>query len=55
MLLYMLVAAPTICVLALGRAWILFGSRKKLEARKLFENSAESHPSAARFVGTLFV
>jgi len=27
--------------------------QKKLEARKMLENAAESHQSAARFVGTL--
>jgi hypothetical protein len=36
---------------ALGRAWILFGSRKKLEARKMLVNCAESPASSARFVG----
>ena len=46
---------------ACGRAWILFGSRTKLEARKMLENAAESHTSGAlsrrfsgRFVGHLF-
>jgi len=36
-----------------GRVWIRLGSRKKPEARKMLENGAESHQSAARFVGTL--
>jgi len=30
-----------------GRVWIRFGSRKKLEARKILESAAESPPSAA--------
>jgi hypothetical protein len=29
----------------------MLGSRKKLEARKMLENAAESHTSGARFVG----
>jgi hypothetical protein len=29
------------------------GEQKKPEARKMLENAAESHQSAARFVGTL--
>jgi len=37
-----------------GRAGIRLGSMKKPEARKMLENGAESHQSAARFVGTLF-
>jgi alkanesulfonate monooxygenase SsuD/methylene tetrahydromethanopterin reductase-like flavin-dependent oxidoreductase (luciferase family) len=36
-----------------GRAGIRLGSRKKPEARKMPENGAESHQSAARFVGLL--
>jgi hypothetical protein len=36
-----------------GRAWIRLGSRKKPEARKMLENGAESHQSAARFVGRI--
>jgi len=39
---------------ACGRAWTMFGSRKKLEARKMPENAAESHTSGARFVSPLF-
>jgi len=38
---------------AVGRAWTLLGSRKKLEARKMLEKAAESHTSGARFVGRL--
>jgi hypothetical protein len=37
-----------------GRVWIRLESRKKLEARKMPENGAESHQSAARFVGWRF-
>jgi hypothetical protein len=40
---------------ALGRAWTMLGSRKKLEARKMLENAAESHTSGARFVGWRFL
>jgi hypothetical protein len=29
--------------------------QKKLEARKMLENAAESHTSGARFVGTLLI
>jgi hypothetical protein len=36
-----------------GRAWILFGSRKKPEARKMPVSRDESHQSAARFVSPL--
>jgi len=32
--------------MALGRAWTLLGSRKKLEARKMLENAAESPASS---------
>jgi len=38
---------------ALGRAEILSKDEKKLEARKMPENGAESPASGARFVGTL--
>jgi hypothetical protein len=38
-----------------GRAWIRLGSRKSPKPEKMLENGAESHQSAARFVGTLFV
>jgi hypothetical protein len=34
-----------------GRAWILLWEQRKLEARKMLENAAESHTSGARFVG----
>jgi len=37
-----------------GRAWIRFESRKSPKPEKMLENGAESHQSAARFVGTLF-
>jgi hypothetical protein len=47
-------AAERQALAAGGRAWIRLGSRKKPEARKILENGAESHQSAARFVGTLF-
>ncbi|MDP1541467.1 MAG: hypothetical protein Q8L72_12555, partial [Moraxellaceae bacterium] len=38
-----------------GRAWILFESRKKLEARKMLVNRADSQKSAARFVSPLLI
>jgi hypothetical protein len=44
---------PTVCV---SRWWAGRDSlreQKKPEARKMLENAAESHQSAARFVGTL--
>jgi len=44
-------ASQRFALLALGRAWTLFGSRKKLEARKMLENRADSPASSARFVG----
>jgi hypothetical protein len=46
---------PTVCV---SRWWAGRDSlreQKKLEARKMPENGAESHQSAARFVGVRFV
>jgi hypothetical protein len=48
---YSMVAAERFALLALGRAWTLLGSRKKLEARKMLENAAEFPASGARFVG----
>ncbi len=39
---------------ACGRAWTMLGSRKKLEARKMPVNRADSHTSGARGVGQLF-
>ncbi len=44
-----------VCVTVSGRAWICFESRKKPEARKMPENVAESHQSAARFVSQRFI
>jgi len=41
--------------MALGQAWTLLGSRKKLEARKILENAAESLASSKRFVGQLWL
>jgi hypothetical protein len=43
-------ASQRFALAAGGRAWIRLGSRKKPEARKMLENAAESHQSAARFV-----
>jgi len=37
-----------------GRAGKMFESRKKLQARKMLLEAADSQKSAARFVGTLF-
>jgi len=36
---------------ACGRAWTLLESRKNPKPEKRLENAAESHTSAARFVG----
>jgi len=44
---------PTVCVSRWWAGWDSLQEQKKLEARKLLENRAESHQSAARFVGTL--
>jgi hypothetical protein len=49
-----IVSAQRFALAAGGRAGIRFESRKKPEARKMLENGAESHQSAARFVGWLF-
>jgi hypothetical protein len=46
---------PTVCV---SRWWAGRDSlreQKKPEARKMLENAAESHQSAARFVSPLFL
>jgi hypothetical protein len=45
------VPAQRFALAAGGRDKIRFESRKKPEARKMLENAAESHQSAARFVG----
>jgi hypothetical protein len=50
---YCATCQPTVCV---SRWWAGRDSlreQKKLEARKMLENGAESHQSAARFVGWL--
>jgi len=44
---------PTVCVSRWWAGWDSAGEQKKPEARKMLENAAESHQSAARFVGTL--
>jgi len=43
-------ASQRFALAAGGRDEIRFESRKKPEARKMLENGAESHQSAARFV-----
>jgi hypothetical protein len=48
-----ILCAQRLALAAGGRAWIRLGSRKKPEARKMLENGAESHQSAARFVGRI--
>jgi hypothetical protein len=53
--LYVAICGLTVCV---SRWWAGRDSlreQKKLEARKMLENGAESHQSAARFVGLLTV
>ncbi|MEK6753663.1 MAG: hypothetical protein AABZ00_15515, partial [Chloroflexota bacterium] len=45
----------TVCVSGLWARVDSIREQKNIEARKLLENRAESHKSAARFVGTLFV
>jgi len=42
---------PTVGVSRWWAGWDSAGEQKKLEARKMLENAAESHQSAARFVG----
>jgi hypothetical protein len=41
---------PTVCVTRKWAGWENAWEQKKLEARKLLENRAESHLSGARFV-----
>jgi len=43
----------TVCVSRWWAGWDSAGEQEKPEARKMPENGAESHQSAARFVGTL--
>ena len=43
--------AQRFALLAGGRAWIMLIIVGNAEARKMFENAAESHQSSARFVG----
>jgi hypothetical protein len=43
----------TVCVSRWWAGWDSLREQKKPEARKMPENAAESHQSAARFVGTL--
>jgi len=45
---------PTVCVSGLWAGRDSLWEAKKLEARKILENRAESHKSAARFVGRIF-
>jgi hypothetical protein len=42
---------PTVCVSRWWVGWDSAWEQKKTEARKMLENGAESHQSAARFVG----
>jgi hypothetical protein len=46
-------AAERFALLAGGRAWTKLREQDSVRARKMLENGAESHPSSARFVGTL--
>jgi hypothetical protein len=45
----------TVCVTCAGAGVDNAWEQKKLEARKMLENGAESHTSGARFVGTLLI
>jgi hypothetical protein len=45
----------TVCVTGAGAGVDKIWEQKKIEARKLFENAAESPASSARCVGTLFI
>jgi len=45
----------TVCVTGAGVGVDSAWEQKKLEARKMLENAAESPASSARFVGWLFV
>jgi hypothetical protein len=42
---------PTVCISRWWAGWDSAGEQEKPEARKMPENGAESHQSAARFVG----
>jgi len=42
---------PTVCVTGAGAGVDSVREQKKLEARKMLENAAESPASSARFVG----
>jgi hypothetical protein len=44
-------AAQRLALAACGRAWTMLEMWKKPEARKMPENAADSHTSAARCVG----
>ena len=46
---------PTVCVTCVWAGVDSAWEQKKLEARKMLENAAESHTSGARFVGRRFV
>ena len=45
------VSQPTVCVTCVWAGLDSVWEQKKLEARKMLENAAESHTSGARFVG----
>jgi hypothetical protein len=45
----------TVCVSRWWAGWDSAGEQGKLEARKMPVSRDESHQSAARFVGTLFI
>jgi hypothetical protein len=46
---------PTVCVTRAGAGVDSVWEQEKLEARKMLENTAQSHTSGARFVGRRFV
>ena len=45
----------TVCVTGVGAGVDSAWEQKKLEARKILENAAESPASSARFVGRIFI
>jgi hypothetical protein len=48
-------SSPTVCVTCVWAGVDTAWERGKLEAWKMLENAAESHPSAARFVSPAMI
>jgi hypothetical protein len=53
MILDLFCVRPTVCVRGTGVGVDFVWEQEKLEARKMFENAAESHTSGARIVSPL--